>query len=89
MYILIAIASLLLQACMESIDKIAIVKDKAIDLFAASFWRNLLFFVWIAIFAVTGLFGKFVFLITWPVILLGIIFTGSAFFIPISLKRLR
>jgi drug/metabolite transporter (DMT)-like permease len=89
MYIFIALASLVLETGMESIDKIAIVSHKTIDSLAASFWRNFVYFIWITIFIVSGLFGSFTFLMTWPVILLGFLFTASAFFYTYLLKKIE
>jgi drug/metabolite transporter (DMT)-like permease len=89
MYIFIALLALFFEACDEAIDKIAIVKHKGIDLFAATFWRNLINFGWIAIFVASGLFGGLTFLISWPVVLLGIIFMGDAFFYTYLLKKIE
>jgi drug/metabolite transporter (DMT)-like permease len=89
MWILLTIASLIFGACMETVDKIAIVKDKTIDLFAATFWRNLLFLVWIAIFATFGVFGHLSLFITWPVVLVAVLFTGSSFFYTYLLKKIE
>src|SRR5689334_5040801 len=89
MWILFALASLVFQALEETVDKIAIVKDKAIDLFAATFWRNLLFWLWIVIFGVFGVLGPLKFFFTWPIFLLGILFMGTGFFYTYLLKKVE
>jgi uncharacterized membrane protein len=89
MYILVALAAVVFEACMEAVDKIAIVKNTAIDLAGATFWRNIAFIIWIAIFGAIGIFGSITLLVTWPIMLLGLIFAGSAYFYTYLLKKIE
>lgn len=89
MWILFAIASLFFQAVEEAVDKIAIVKDKTIDLFAATVVRNFLFWLWIAVFGIAGFLGSLKIMLTWPILLLAVILIGGGFFYTYLLKKIE
>lgn len=89
MWILFAVGALLCQGVEESIDKIAIVGDKAVDTFAASFWRNVIFWLWFVIVGISGLLGSLTFFISVPIVLMAALFMGSGIFYTYLLKRIE
>ena len=89
MWILFAIGALVFQAVTATIDKIAVVKDKTINTLAATFWRQVVFWLWSCFFAVLGVAGSLTLFVRWPIVLLAMLFMASSFFYTYLLKKVE
>ena len=89
MWELFVLVALVLQALESVIDKIAIIKNKAINSLGATFWRSFLFFFWCVLFGVTGMFGELKIFLTWPILFFALLWVGSSFFYTYQLKNIE
>ncbi len=89
MWSLLAAGSLVLGAFGDTVDKIVVVSDKAIDTLAATIWRNFVWGLWIGAFGLVGLFGTIEVSFSPLMVVIGILWTGNAIFYTYLLKRIE
>lgn len=89
MWQIFTFGALIFESGEEVLDKIIIVGDAAINSIAATFYRNLIYFLFAAVFGFAGLFGHLVFLVNWPILLVGLLAVGSSVFYTYLLKHVE
>ena len=89
MWQLYALAAIIFEAADEIVDKIVIVGDLAIDTLVASFYRNAVYFLIAVAVGLTGIIGPITFVISWPIVLVGILFIGSVISYTYLLKHIE
>jgi hypothetical protein len=89
MWQLYALGSVIFETGEEIIDKIVIVSDLAINTIAATFYRNVAYVLIAVIVGMTGILGHMTFFISWPIVLVGILFVGSALCFTYLLKHIE
>ena len=89
MWQIYALGSIIFEAGEEVVDKIVIVSDLAINTVVATFYRNAAYFLIAVVVGITGILGHMTFLISWPIILVGCLFIGSALFYTYLLKHIE
>jgi len=89
MWQLFTFGALIFESAEEVVDKIIIVGDMAINSAVATFYRNLIYFLFAAVLGLTGIFGHLSFLMTWPIVFVGLLATGSSVFYTYLLKHVE
>jgi len=89
MWQIFAFGAIVLDACAETVDKIVIVGDMAINTIVATFYRNVAYYVIAVAIGLTGLVGPMHLLFSWPVLLVGLSYIGSACFYTYMLKHVE
>jgi hypothetical protein len=80
MWQLFTFGAIVFESGEEVIDKIIIVGDMAINSAVATFYRNFIYFLFAAVLGLTGIFGPLKFLVSGPIILVGLLAVGSSIF---------
>lgn len=89
MWQLYALGALIFQAGEEIVDKIVVISDLAIDTLVATFYRNAAYFLIALVVGLSGILGPMTFLLSWPIVLVGLFFIGSALFYTYLLKHIE
>lgn len=89
MWIFFAIGSVFSDAMQTTVDKIAIVKNKTIDSLSATFLRVVMFELLFGFLGISALAGSLRVFLPLPIIGIGILCAGSAFFFTYFLKHIE